>query len=172
MKIAIPFSLLFLFLVTPAPEKELEKGIKSAEITFEFVSKKVDGTVEGFESESTINWENLENSFFKGSVLSKTLDTNNGLRNWSLRSGKYFDVDDYPRITFESTSVKKENDVLLVTGTLNIKGTEKAITITFKKKGQQLVGTTSLYSIDYGIKIKKKREDNLVNVKMVFDIEP
>nr|WP_298998861.1 YceI family protein [uncultured Allomuricauda sp.] len=145
--------------------------IASAKITFEFVSKEVKGTIEGFESQSKIDWQNLENSYFKGAVQSKTLDTNNGLRNWSLRGGKYFNVDDYPKITFESTEVQKENDKLLVTGTLNIKGIEKEITITFKRNGQQLVGTTSLYSIDYGIKIKKKREDNLVKVKMVFEID-
>ncbi|WP_422859964.1 YceI family protein [Flagellimonas sp. S174] len=143
--------------------------ITSAKITFEFVSKEVKGTIEGFESQSKIDWQNLENSYFKGAVQSKTLDTNNGLRNWSLRSGKYFNVDDYPKITFESKRIRNENTKLLVTGNLNIKGVEKEITITFTKNGQQLVGTTSLYSIDYGIKIKKRREDNLVKVKMVFE---
>ena len=54
--------------------------------------------------------KSLENSIFKGSVDSKTLDTNNGLRNWSLRSGKYFDVDDHPKITFESKEISKKGD--------------------------------------------------------------
>ncbi|WP_435625764.1 YceI family protein [Flagellimonas sp.] len=172
MKMLFPFCFFLLTLVNPFSERRMDRKINSAKITFEFVSKKVKGTIEGFESESTIEWENLENSYFKGSVLAKTLDTNNGLRNWSLRSGKYFDVDDHPKITFESTSVTKSNDQLLVTGMLTIKGTEKEITIIFRKSGQQLIGTTSLFSIDYGIKIKKNREDNLVNVKMIFDIDP
>lgn len=165
-------SLLFLLFLALLEPLQAQKPVKivSAEITFEFVSKKVKGTINGFESQSRIDWNNLENSYFKGSVESKSLDTDNGLRNWSLRSGKYFDVDDYPRITFESTNVQREGDSLMVTGILNIKGNEKEILITFKKKGQQLIGTTSLYSIEYGIKIKKKREENLVNVKMVFDI--
>ncbi|WP_158259135.1 YceI family protein [Flagellimonas meridianipacifica] len=164
--------LLVAFVSLKAPLHEQSAGkISSAKITFEFVSKEVKGTIEGFESQSKIDWQNLENSYFKGAVESKTLDTNNGLRNWSLRSGKYFNVDDYPKITFESTEIQKKNDTLLVTGTLNIKGIEKEVTITFKKNGQQLVGTTSLYSIDYGIKIKKKREDNLVKVKMVFETD-
>ncbi|MEM9362105.1 MAG: YceI family protein [Bacteroidota bacterium] len=162
----------WLFLLVLPVTGQKSGAITSAQITFEFVSKSVNGTLDGFESESTIDWDNLENSSFKGSVQSKTLDTNNGLRNWSLRSGKYFDVDDYPLITFESNKVTTTDDSLLVKGTLNIKGIEKEVIITFKRDGQQLVGTTSLYSIDYGIKIKKKREDNLVTIKMVFDVTP
>lgn len=145
-------------------------SIKSAQISFEFVSKNVKGTISGFESESSIDLGNLESSIFKGSVSSETLDTNSGLRNWSLKSGKYFDADDYPKISFESNVVRLEGEKLVVKGILTIKETSKQVTITFIRKENQLIGTTSLYSIDYGIKIKKKREDNLVKVKMVFDI--
>ncbi len=148
-----------------------QTDIKSGQISFEFVSKKVKGTIGGFTSESSINFNDLEHSVFKGSVVSETLDTNNGLRNWSLRSGKYFDVDDYPKIHFESNEVRLSGEKLVVKGILTIKETSKPITITFSQKGNQLIGTTSLYSIDYGIKIKKKREDNLVKVKMIFDID-
>ncbi|SNY99992.1 YceI family protein [Flagellimonas pacifica] len=148
-----------------------EARIAKAEISFEFVSKKVNGTITGFESTSSIDWEHPENSLLQGSVLSKTLDTNNGLRNWSLRSGKYFDVDDYPRITFKSKQIIVKDEKWIVKGNLVIKETTKPITITFIRKQNQLIGTTELYSIDYGIKIKKKREDNLVKIKMMFDIE-
>jgi len=145
-------------------------SIKSAQISFEFVSKNVKGTISGFESESSIDLGNLESSIFKGSVSSETLDTNSGLRNWSLKSGKYFDADDYPKISFESNVARLEGEKLVVKGNLTIKETSKQVTISFTRKENQLIGTTSLYSIDYGIKIKKKREDNLVKVKMVFYI--
>ena len=144
--------------------------ISKANISFEFVSKKVKGTIAGFESTSNIDWEHPENSVFQGSVRSKTLDTNNGLRNWSLRSGKYFDVDDYPKIIFQGKQLSLKDEKWIVQGDLTIKTTTKPITITFTRNQNQLIGTTTLYSIDYGIKIKKKREDNLVKVKMVFDI--
>lgn len=142
--------------------------IASAQISFEFVSKNVKGTIASFESKSEIDWDNLENSVFKGSVVSRTLDTNNGLRNWSLRSGKYFDVDDHPKITFESKQVELDGEKLIVKGNLTIKTTTRPVTFIFTKTQNQLIGTTSIYSIDYGIKIKKKREDNLVKVKIVL----
>ncbi|GMN08917.1 YceI family protein [Croceitalea sp. MTPC9] len=145
--------------------------ISKAKISFEFVSKDVKGTIEGFESSSKIDFDNPENSFFSGSVAVKTLDTNNGLRNWSLKSGKYFDEDDFPRIEFESSAVNPKDDGYLVKGNLTLKGTTKPITIVFAKQGNQLKGTTSIYCSDYGIKIKKKREDNLVRITLLFDIK-
>lgn len=164
--------LLFLLIVGLSTEQTLaqESKISKAQITFEFVSKKVKGTLDGFTSQSRIDINQLENSIFKGSVQSKTLDTNNGLRNWSLRGGKYFDVDDYPQISFESAEVTQNGNQLEVKGSLTIKSTTKPVTIIFDQQGNKLIGAFSIYSIDYGIKIKKKREDNLVKVRLEFDV--
>ncbi|WP_431121132.1 YceI family protein [Flagellimonas flava] len=165
----------FLFVLTFGIQAMLLNGqtkqIQNAEIRFEFVSKGVEGTISGFESESVIDWEHPENSVFKGRVQSKTLDTNNGLRNWSLRSGKYFDAKDHPYITFESTEVTQDGNQWGVKGNLTIKSTTKSVSVIFKKEDKMLVGTFSLYSIDYGIKIKKQRVDNLVKVWLELGVE-
>ncbi|MEL6305702.1 MAG: YceI family protein [Bacteroidota bacterium] len=145
--------------------------VKSGEISFEFVDKGVKGTIGNLASTSKIDFENPEASVFSGSVETETLDTNNGLRNWSLKNRKYFDADNHPKITFESSTIKAGTSNWTVTGPLTIKGISKNITITFEKKGNQLVGTTELYCYDFDIKIKKKREDNLVKVKMVFQLK-
>jgi len=151
-----------------------QKGytVKSGEISFEFVDKGVKGTIGNLVSTSNIDFDNPEASVFSGSVETETLDTNNGIRNWSLKNGKYFDADNHPKIKFESKTVKAEASNWKETGPLTIKGTSKNITITFEKKGNQLIGTTELYCYDFNIKIKKKREDNLVKVKMVFEVKP
>ncbi|MGX1930093.1 YceI family protein [Flagellimonas sp. 2504JD4-2] len=171
MKLPTTFFAVFVLLLTSTGIQSQKVEITNAEISFVFVSKEVKGTFSGFESTSRIDLDNLENSVFQGSVVSKTLDTNNGLRNWSLRGGKYFDVNDFPKIHFRSTKTLLEGDKLIVTGDLTIKETSKPITITFTRNQNQLIGNTSLYAIDYGIKIKKKREDNLVKVKMIFDLK-
>ncbi len=146
------------------------KTIKSAEISFVFVSKDVDGHISGFDSSSSIDFENPTNSKLKGSVAVKTIKTGIFLRDWSLKGGKYFDADDHPRIFFESNSIAPTADGFSVKGILTIKGNEKPITIDFKKQENQLIGTTTLFSSDFGINIKKKREDNEVQVKMTFDL--
>ncbi len=143
--------------------------ISKAEISFVFVSKDVAGTISGFQSNSRIDWDNPENSYFEGAVAVKTLDTNNGLRNWSLKGRKYFDEDDHPQIRFKSEKVASDDDKLIVKGTLTMKGVSKPMTITFQKKENTLTGRSSLYTSDFGINIKKKREDNLVKIKVVFD---
>lgn len=157
-----------LFVVIVA--KAQETKITNATIEFEFVDKGVKGTIAGFQSTSKIDWNNMANSFFEGSVAVETLDTNNGLRNWSLKSGKYFDKSDYPRIYFNSSEITKVDNTYLVQGDLTLKGIKKPLTITFEKEGNQLIGKTELYTYDFDIKIKKKREDNLVTVIFRFEL--
>lgn len=148
-----------------------ETTIKSAEITFTFVSKDVNGTLSGFESSSSIDLNDIENSKFKGSVSVETIDTGNSIRNWSLRRGKYFDADDYPKITFESSLIQTTEKGFIVKGQLTIKGTTKPITVNFIKTDSKLTGRTTLFSSDFGITISKKgKEKNKVDVKFVFQL--
>lgn len=146
--------------------------IKTATISFEFPSKAVAGSITGFESSSVIDWEHPENSIFEGSVAANTLDTDNRFRNWHLKGGKYFDADNFPKISYKSKQVvSNEDGILIVEGDLTIKDITKPMTISFIKNGKQIIGTAKLYSLDYGIKIKKKREENLVKVRFTFDLE-
>lgn len=145
--------------------------ISSAEVSFEFPNNDVNGTLSGFNSESTINFDQIENSKFKGSVKVETISTGNSIRNWSLRRSKYFDAEKYPTITFESTSLQQEGNIISVKGKLTIKDVTKDISFRFERKGEQLIGKTSLYSSDYGINIKSEREKNKVLVKLVFQLK-
>ena len=167
-KTIIIFTALVLPLILSAqsPQK-----IKAAEISFVFDSKDVDGSIDGVDSSSSLDLENPANSSFKGSVEVSTIKTGNFIRDWSLKGGKYFDADEHPKITFESTSVSATEDGFLVKGALTIKGKTKSISWQFKKNGDQLTGTTTLFSSDFGIFIKKKREDNKVSVKMVLHLQ-
>ncbi|MFS4468269.1 YceI family protein [Maribacter sp. 2210JD10-5] len=161
-----PILALFLLLSFPLVWGQSGTTISSGTITFNFVEKDVDGSISGFESTSKIDPDNLENSTIKGSVAVETLDTNNFLRNWSLKGSKYFDADAYPKIFFESTLIKVEGSTILATGRLTIKDISKPITITFTKNGNTLKGTTTLFSSDFGITILKKgRESNKVTVR-------
>ena len=145
--------------------------INTATISFEFVSKKVKGTLMGFKSNSNIDFDNPENSSFEGSVAVNTLDTNNSLRNWHLKGSKYFDEDKYPRISFKSESVTAIENGYLVKGLLRLKGISKPFEIKLSKNANQLEGRASLYTSDFNINIKKKREDNLVRVVFRFQLQ-
>ena len=150
---------------------QAQTDIKSAEISFVFISKDVDGTIDGFESESSIDLNNIEGSSFKGSVAVETLKTGNFLRDWSLKKSKYFNEEDFPRILFESTTIAKTNNGFLVDGLVTIKGKSKPLSISFKRNGNQLRGNASLYSSDFGVNIKSEREDNLVQIIFLFELK-
>ncbi len=145
--------------------------LSDAQVTFTFISKRVKGTISGFSSSSKIDRNNISNSTFKGTVETKTLDSGNFLRNWSLKGGKYFDVDAFPQIGFESKSISENEKGFTVEGELTMKGITKPISIAFKELDGRLLGTTTLFSSDYGIEVmKKSREANKVEVQMSFKV--
>lgn len=162
--------ILFVLLLPAFLIAQTSTTIASAEITFVFLSNDTDGSISGFSSSSIIDAENPSNSVFRGEVKTESLETGNFLRNWSLRGSKYFDVDTYPTITFSSTSVSETDSGYSVKGDLTIKDSTQPITIFFTRSGKNLTGTTTLFSSDFGVNIKKKREDNKVSVKMVFQL--
>lgn len=162
--------LLLLFSVLPASAQS-NLQISSAKVSFVFVNNNVAGTLTGFSSASSIDLDQVENSRLKGAVKVETISTGNAIRNWSLRRSKYFDVDSYPTITFESTSVQQEGTTIKVDGKLTIKDVTKNITFRFERNDKQLVGKTTLYSSDYGIFIKKDRAKNKVLVQLEFQLK-
>ena len=162
--------LLFLFSL-PLAIAQNKLRISSAEVSFTFVNNDVKGTLEGFTSESSIDFDQIENSKLKGSVKAETISTGNSIRNWSLRRGKYFDADTYPTIRFESTSIQQKADIIAVKGKLTIREVTKEIEFRFEKNDKQLIGRTTLFSSDYGIDIKSEREKNKVLVKLIFQLK-
>ena len=143
--------------------------ISSADITFTFIAKDVDGSISGLKSSSNIDLAHIENSKFVGSVTVETLKTGNFIRDWSLKGNKYFDADSHPRLSFESTEIVKMDDgSYSVNGNLTIKGIEKPITFRIERKDNRLLGTTTLFTSDFDIHIKNQREDNKVIVTLNF----
>ncbi len=147
-----------------------QQSVTSARVEFVFVSKDVDGTIEGFQSSSKIIPEELTSSVFEGSVAISTLKTGNFLRDWHLKSSKYFDEETYPTITFKSTEVTSNENGLEVIGTITIKGISKSITWYFQKEGKTLRGTSTLFSSDFNINIKKGRQENKVEINLILEL--
>lgn len=167
MKLYSKFLILFLLL---ANALSAQQSITSARIEFVFVSKDVDGTIEGFQSSSKVIPEELTSSVFEGSVAVNTLKTGNFLRDWQLKSSKYFDEEAYPLITFKSTEVTSNKAGLVVSGTITIKGISKTLTWNFEKDGNTLRGSATLFSSDFNINIKKGRQENKVEINLILEL--
>ena len=73
------------------------------------------------------NFENSEVSF---EIQVNSLDTGVEQRDEHLRSADFFDVEDYPKITFKSTSFKKDDhDTYIIEGNLTMKATTKPVSL-------------------------------------------
>ncbi|MGB5171472.1 YceI family protein [Eudoraea sp.] len=161
------FCISLLFFLLTLPEKGLEPLPQTtAEIRFSFISKNVEGTIEGFEFNGEITPANWEVSNFEGSVTVETIKTGNFIRDWHLKNRKYFNQSEFPFISFKSTSVEIEDGSIKVSGTLKIKDIAKPIIWIFKKEGNTLKGSSTIYTSDFDINIQKNREDNKVDIFM------
>ncbi|NER15616.1 YceI family protein [Spongiivirga citrea] len=140
---------------------------EKASITFLFVSKDVEGTINDLKTDIKIDESVVSNSYMKGSVGVTTIKTGNFLRDGHLMWKKYFYEKAFPKIEFESTAVSEENGKLIVTGILTLKETSKTVEIEFEKNGDSLKGETTINCYDFGVKIDKNRDDN--EVKVYFD---
>ncbi|SEB01562.1 YceI family protein [Pedobacter hartonius] len=95
----------------------------------------VTGSFNDFTAELTTDSEDFEHAAvtFKAGVDS--VDTGNGDRDGHLKSGDFFNADEFPSITFESTSFKKEGGDYKLAGNLTIKDITKPVTLDVKFGG-------------------------------------
>jgi polyisoprenoid-binding protein YceI len=76
-------------------------------------------------------------SVFSVELTVDKIDTANDKRNAHLKSPDFFNAKQYPKIQFNSTSVKKgEGEMLEVTGNLTMHGVTKPITVQVERTGQ------------------------------------
>lgn len=80
--------------------------------------------------DASIDGEDFKNSNFNVTIDTGSIYTNNDDRDAHLKSPDFFEVEQYPEITFVSKSLKKvdENEFKLL-GDLTIKGITKEITL-------------------------------------------
>jgi polyisoprenoid-binding protein YceI len=116
--------------------------IDPAHTQVEFVVKhmmfaKVRGAFTSFNGE-IVQGENgdLASGSFSATIQTASVDTANEQRDNHLRSGDFFDAENFPTITFNSTDIiRLSDDQLAVTGNLTIRGVTKSITLDVTETG-------------------------------------
>jgi polyisoprenoid-binding protein YceI len=84
---------------------------------------------------------NPSNCRFQLVIRADSLDTNNAERDKHLRSADFFDVQQFPDITFDSTSCDKTTTqdgavIYKLTGMLNLHGVSRQITLNLRMLGE------------------------------------
>jgi polyisoprenoid-binding protein YceI len=72
---------------------------------------------------------------FTITLQTDSVDTNQQARDKHLRSGDFFNAQQFPTITFQSTSVKAVDGNYEVTGDLTMHGVSKPVTVSLKRGG-------------------------------------
>ena len=115
--------------------------IDPAHSRFGFVARhamvtKVRGGFNEFEGTARLDGDNPSNSEVELTLQVSSVDTRNEQRDGHLRTNEFFDIANYPTITFHSTSIEHDggND-FQVTGELTIKDVTKTVTIPLEFQG-------------------------------------
>jgi polyisoprenoid-binding protein YceI len=107
--------------------------------TVDFVARhlmiaKVRGTFPGVTGVLVVG-ENPENSTLDVTVEMATVNTRDEGRDTHLRSADFFDVENYPTMTYTSTSVKPSGDRWTTEGQLTIHGVTRTVPLTIEFLG-------------------------------------
>lgn len=86
--------------------------------------------------EFSFDKENPTDSSFKFEIDTGSVDTNDAKRDEHLRGPDFFDAKQFPKITFESTSVRAADEGLEMVGNMTMHGVTKEVTIPFKYLGE------------------------------------
>ena len=145
---------------------------------------KVRGAFNEFTGTAHLDGQNLNNSTVELAIEAASIDTRNADRDGHLRSNDFLQMDEYPQITFHSTSVTwNGDDALEVTGDLTVKDVTRAVTVPFSFEGQAtdpfgnvrigFDGSTTINRKDFGVTWNAALETGgvLVSEKITLEFE-
>lgn len=115
-------------------------------------------------------------------IETASVDPRNDQRDDHLRSADFFDVENYPRLTFKSTSILRVSDSTFdVTGDLTIRSTTKSVTFAVEVDGQatdpqggRRIGYSARLRVDrrdFGLAFNQPLETGGVLISNEVDIE-
>ncbi|WP_130834684.1 YceI family protein [[Erwinia] mediterraneensis] len=94
------------------------------------------GTFKDFDGSFTFDENNPSADKVNVTINTNSIDTNHAERDKHLRSADFLNVSQYPQATFKSTSVRKDDDELDITGDLTLNGVTKPVRLEAKLLGQ------------------------------------
>lgn len=142
----------------------------------------VRGHFDNFNATIETSKEDFSDAIIKFEADVNSINTNNEQRDTHLKSADFFDAENHPKMTFESTSIKKLSDnEIEVNGKLTLRGVTKEITLNVIYNGVvsgfgdvKVAGfeiSTKLNRFDYGLQWNALTEAGGVVVSNEVKIE-
>jgi polyisoprenoid-binding protein YceI len=139
----------------------------------------IPGRFDGFSGNFTIDPEDASKCAFAMTIKPESVNTNNSKRDDHLRSPDFFNVKQFPAVTFKSTSIKPIKNGYEVTGELTLHGVTKPVKFELVGGGKaqfppgvQRMGFSTDFAIkraDFGIDKFEKMLGENVYVSVSFE---
>jgi polyisoprenoid-binding protein YceI len=164
MKIAV-LCLLLCGLFPPMIQAQASTGVPVIKIMKEESSIKfhvkasvaIDGTFDKWDATATMTSPDVETGVLDIKIQAASVNTGSGMKDGKLKSKDFFDVEDYPLITFHSTKIVQTGpNTLDYLGDFTIRGVTKPEKLTFTLSGKgtgsgEITGTMAFDRKDYGM---------------------
>ena len=124
-------------IATPATVWKLDPTHTSIEFSVKHLMiSTVKGRFADVEGTVTAPGPNVSDATVEVTIKAASIDTRNEQRDAHLRSGDFFDADNFPTLTFTSTAIAGSKDAFTLTGDLTIRGVTRPITLDATFEGQ------------------------------------
>jgi polyisoprenoid-binding protein YceI len=164
MKLVLP--LVFFFFSAVALSQSFKIDTQDAVVHFNYVSEATSGKLSDVSATLDLNLLDLGASKIEGKADVNSLSTGNIARDKHLKSKTYFNASAFPIMKFTGSSISKVEDHYEVVGTLNLKGFNKSVTFLMEIQEATIVLKTTIYADDFGVAVKKGRDESLVEIEM------
>ncbi|HEX9506649.1 MAG TPA: YceI family protein, partial [Acidimicrobiia bacterium] len=84
-----------------------------------------------------VTGENVLDSSVEATIQLASIDTSNADRDAHVRSADFFDVEQYPTLTYRSTGIRAEGDGFVVDGELSLHGVTREVPLALEVNGFQ-----------------------------------
>lgn len=123
--------------------------------------------------------KDITKSSVTADIKTETVDTDNSSRDKDLRSANFFDVEKYPEIKFQSTSIQHRGDDYVAVGNLTIKDVTKQVELPFtltqaEARGKKKLGieaSLTINRLEYHVDYDSTGTTVSKEVKIEIDLE-
>ena len=160
------FIALLLFVSTAAFTQEIKLNTENALVEFIFIEDGTKGTLDKIKVLIELNQDDLSKTKIVGEAEVSSFRTDNPDRDKSMKSEHHFDVEKFPKITFEGKDVVEKEGKFSVSGILTIKDVSKETEFNFSFEENEMIFETLINATEFGVGIKKEEELNRVQVRI------
>jgi polyisoprenoid-binding protein YceI len=126
----------------------------------------VDGLFRNFDVTLTANKPDFSDAIFELSADAASINTDVEMRDNDLKSANFFDVANYPKITFKSTSIKPDGqNKYKLTGNLTMHGVTKVVTMDLWYRGTKENPNSRKNNAGFKLRGVLKRSDFTIGSK-------